>query len=165
MLEFGVMFCRLRMVKLHVNGLIAGEIITMQTRHIITLIGANLLMLAGCQNTPPTIPVPQASMTLPKAEVGEITRKAAKEYSACVWSNAEKMRLGSPDVRLVVETATNTCKMSIQRLQSALAIDKTESVFAKSYLDTIIENAKTEAMVLVLKGNAKDARIRAAKQE
>jgi hypothetical protein len=76
-----------------------------------------------------------------------------------------EMRLGSPDVRLVVETATNTCKMSIHRLQSALAIDKTESVFAKSYLDTIIENTKTEAMVLVLKGNAKDARIRAVKQE
>jgi hypothetical protein len=55
--------------------------------------------------------------------------------------------------------------MSIHRLQSALAIDKTESVFAKSYLDTIIENTKTEAMVLVLKGNAKDARIRAVKQE
>ena len=112
-----------------------------------------------------TCPVPQLQRPSPKAEVGDITRKAAKEYSVCVWSNAEKMRVGSPDARLVVETAANTCKMNVHRLQLALVIDKTEPVFAKSYMDTIIENAKTEAMVLVLKGNAKDARIRDAKQE
>lgn len=137
----------------------------MRMRYIVTIIGANLLMLTGCQNTPPALPIPQTSVAPQKAEVGEITRKAAKEYSVCVWSNAENMRLGSPDVRLIVETATSTCKMRIHRLQLALVIDKTESIFAKSYLDTIIENAKTEAMVLVLKGNAKDARIRAVKQE
>jgi hypothetical protein len=137
----------------------------MRMGHVIIVIGINLFVLAGCQNTPPVLPIPQTSVAPPKAEVGDITRKAAKEYSVCVWSNAENMRLGSPDARLVVETAANTCKMSAHRLQSALVIDKTESAFAKSYMDTIIENAKTEAMVLVLKGNAKDARIRNAKQE
>ncbi|MDQ3185152.1 MAG: hypothetical protein M3Q16_01555 [Pseudomonadota bacterium] len=100
-----------------------------------------------------------------KTEVGEITKKTAKEYSACVWSNAERMRAGSSDSRLVVDTAANSCKMGVQRLQLALVVDKTDPVFARSYVDTIVENAKTEAMVLVLKGNAKDAKARDAKQQ
>ena len=137
----------------------------MRIEHVIIITGITLFMLTGCQNTPPALPVPQTSVAPPKAEVGEITRKAATEYSVCVWSNAEKMRLGTPDARLVEETAANTCKISAHRLQSALVIDKTEPAFARSYMDTIVENAKTEAMVLVLKGNAKDARIRNAKQE
>jgi hypothetical protein len=75
------------------------------------------------------------------------------------------MRLGSTDVRLVVDTAESACKKSVQRLQYALAIDKTDPVFARSYIDTIVENAKTEATVLVLRGNAKDAKNRETKQQ
>ena len=57
----------------------------MRMRYIVTIIGANLLMLTGCQNTPPALPIPQTSVAPQKAEVGEITKKAAKEYSVCVW--------------------------------------------------------------------------------
>jgi hypothetical protein len=123
-----------------------------------------LFMLAGCQNTPTSIPVPQTFATPLKTEVGEITKKTAKEYSVCVWSNAEKMRAGSADSRLVVDTAVSSCKKGVQRLQLALVVDKTDPLFARSYVDTIVENARTEAMVLVLKGNAKDAKDRDAKQ-
>jgi hypothetical protein len=70
------------------------------------------------------------------------------------------MRLGSTDVRLVVDTAESTCKKRAQRLQLALAADKTGPAFARSYMDTIVENARTEATALVLRGNAKDARNR-----
>jgi hypothetical protein len=136
----------------------------MRARNVIIIIGINLSMLAGCQNTPPpAIPIPQVSVP-PKTEVGEITKKTAKEYTVCVWSNAEKMRAGSADSRLVVDTALNSCKKGVQRLQLALVVDKTDPAFARSYVDTIIENARTEAMVLVLKGNAKDAKDRDAKQ-
>ena len=137
----------------------------MRTRNVIIIIGINLSMLAGCQNTPPpAIPIPQTSVVPPRTEVGEITKKTAKEYTVCVWSNAEKMRAGSADSRLVVDTAANSCKKGVQRLQLALIVDKTDPAFARSYVDTIIENARTEAMVLVLKGNAKDAKDRDAKQ-
>ncbi len=137
----------------------------MQMRHVIIIIGISFLTLTGCRNTPPLIPVPKTVVAPLKTEVGEITKKTAKEYSACVWSNAERMRAGSSDSRLVVDTAANSCKMGVQRLQLALVVDKTDPVFARSYVDTIVENAKTEAMVLVLKGNAKDAKARDAKQQ
>ena len=137
----------------------------MQMRQVVTMIGIVFFMLAGCRNTPPLIPVPQVSTPPLKTTVGDVTKKAAKEYSICVWSSAEKMRAGSPDARLVVDTAENSCKKNVQRLQLALVAEKTDPVFAQSYVDTIVKNAKTEAMVLVLKGNAKDARIRNAKQE
>jgi hypothetical protein len=134
----------------------------MWMRHVLTLAGLSLSLLAGCQNPPPAIPVPRTSVAPPaapfKMEVGDITRRAAKEYSLCVWSNAENMRAGSPDARLVVDTAENSCKKGIQRLHLALAVDKTDPVFARSYVNTIVENARTEAMVRVLKGNAKDAK-------
>lgn len=137
----------------------------MRTNHVVNIIWITLFMLAGCRNTPTPIPVPQTLAVPLKTEVGEITKKTAKEYSACVWSNAEKMRAGSSDSRLVVDTAVNACKKGVQRLQLALVVDKTDPLFAKSYVDTIVENAKTEAMVLVLKGNAKDAKARDAKQQ
>jgi hypothetical protein len=130
----------------------------MRVRHVLTLTGINFFLLTGCQNTPPAIPIPQATVTPLKMEIGDITKRAAKEYSLCVWSNAESMRAGSPDARLVVDTAAHTCKKAIQRLHLALAVDKTDPLFAKSYVDTIVENARTEAMVRVLKGNAKDAK-------
>lgn len=136
----------------------------MRTKNVIIIISISLSMLAGCQNTPPVVPVPQASVLPPKTEVGEITKKTAKEYTVCVWSNAEKMRAGSSDSRLVVDTAATSCKKGVRKLQLALIADKTDPVFARSYVDTIMENAKNEAMVLVLKGNAKDARDRDAKQ-
>jgi hypothetical protein len=107
--------------------------------------------------------MPRTEQTNPppaKAEVGESARKAAKDYSVCVWSNAEKMRLGSTDVRLVVDTAESSCKKRAQRLQYVLAADKMDPVFARSYIETILENTKTEATALVLKGNAKDAKNR-----
>lgn len=137
----------------------------MRTKNVIIIISISLSMLAGCQNTPPpVVPVPQVLVLPPKTEVGEITKKTAKEYTVCVWSNAEKMRAGSSDSRLVVDTAATSCKKGVRRLQLALIADKTDPVFARSYVDTIMENAKNEAMVLVLKGNAKDARDRDAKQ-
>ena len=129
------------------------------------MMGVCFFMLAGCRNTPPSIPVPQVSAPPLKTTVGDITKKAAKEYSVCVWSNAEKMRAGSPDARLVVDTAENTCKKSAQRLQLALVAEKTDPAFAQSYVDTIVKNAKTEAMVLVLTGNAKDAKDRDIRQQ
>jgi hypothetical protein len=107
--------------------------------------------------------MPRTEQTNPppaKAEVRESARKAAKDYSVCVWSNAEKMRLGSTDVRLVVDTAESSCKKRAQRLQYVLAADKMDPVFARSYIETILENTKTEATALVLKGNAKDAKNR-----
>jgi hypothetical protein len=130
----------------------------MRMRHVLTLTGMSLFLLAGCQNPPPSIPTPRTSVAPLKMEVGDITKRAAKEYSLCVWSNAENMRTGSPDARLVVDTAANSCKKGIQRLHLALAIDKTDPVFARSYVHTIVENARTEAMVRVLKGNAKDSK-------
>jgi len=130
----------------------------MRMRHVLTVTGINFFLLAGCQNTPPSFPIPQAAVAPLKMEVGDITRRAAKEYSLCVWSNAENMRAGSPDARLVVDTAANSCKKGIQRLHLALVVDKTDPVFARSYVHTIVENARTEAMVRVLKGNAKDAK-------
>jgi hypothetical protein len=136
----------------------------MRKQNIVAITGL-FVMLAGCRNTPPVLPMPQTSVAPAKAQVGETTKKATKDYSVCVWSNAERMRLGSTDVRLVVDTAESACKKSAQRLQYALAIDKTDPVFARSYIDTIVENAKTEATVLVLRGNAKDAKNREAKQQ
>lgn len=130
----------------------------MRMRHVLAVTGINFFLLAGCQNTPPSIPRPQTAVVPLKMEVGDITRRAAKEYSLCVWSNAENMRAGSPDARLVVDTAANSCKKSIQRLHLALVVDKTDPIFARSYVHTIVENARTEAMVRVLKGNAKDAK-------
>jgi hypothetical protein len=91
---------------------------------------------------------------------GRIRQEGCEGLLGLVWSNAEKMRLGSNDVRLVVDTAESSCKKRAQRLQYALAADKTDPVFARSYMETIMENAKTEATALVLKGNAKDARNR-----
>lgn len=136
----------------------------MGTRNVIIVSGISLFVLAGCQNTPPpAAPIPQVSVLPPKTEVGEITKKTAKEYTACVWSNAEKMRAGSADSRLVVDTAATSCKKGVRRLQLALIADKIDPVFARSYVDTIMENAKNEAMVLVLQGNAKDAKDRDAK--
>jgi hypothetical protein len=142
----------------------------MRKQIVMAVIGFGFVILGGCRNTPPLMPMPrtaqasvaptQTSTPPAKAEVGESARKAAKDYSVCVWSNAEKMRLGSTDVRLVVDTAESTCKKRAQRLQYALAADKIDPVFARSYMDTIMENAKTEATALVLKGNAKDARNR-----
>jgi hypothetical protein len=130
---------------------------------VVAVIGLGIIILGGCRNTPPLMPMPrtaQSDVAPAKAEVGESARKAAKDYSVCVWSNAEKMRLGSADVRLVVDTAESSCKKRAQRLQYALAADKTDPVFARSYMETIKENAKTEATALVLRGNAKDARNR-----
>jgi hypothetical protein len=142
----------------------------MRKQAVLAVIGFGIVILGGCRNTPPLMPMPrtaqasvapaQTSTPPAKAEVGESARKAAKDYSVCVWSNAQKMRLGSPDVRLVVDTAESTCKKRAQRLQYALAADKIDPVVARSYVDTIMENAKTEATALVLKGNAKDARTR-----
>ncbi len=137
----------------------------MQMRQIVIMTGVCFFVLVGCRNTPPSIPVPQTSGRPLTTTVGNITKKAAKEYSVCVWSNAEKMRTGSPDARLVVDTAENSCKKSVQRLQLALVAEKTDPVFAQSYVDTIVKNAKTEAMVLVLTGNAKDAKDRDTKQQ
>jgi hypothetical protein len=130
---------------------------------VVAVIGLGFIIMGGCRNTPPLMPMPktaQPNVAPAKAEVGEFARKAAKDYSVCVWSNAEKMRLGSTDVRLVVDTAESSCKKRAQRLQYALTADKTDPVFARSYMETIKENAKTEATALVLKGNAKDARNR-----
>ena len=135
----------------------------MRKQTVVAMIGLNLVVLSGCRNTPPLIPMPrtaQASAAPAKAEVGESARKAAKDYSVCVWSNAEKMRLGSTDVRLVVDTAESSCKKRAQLLQYALAAEKTDPIFARSYVETIKENARTEAIVLVLRGNAKEARSR-----
>ena len=142
----------------------------MRKQTVVAMIGLNLVILSGCRNTPPLIPMPrtaqasaapaQTSAPPVKAEVGESSRKAAKDYSVCVWSNAERMRLGSADVRLVVDTAESSCKKRAQLLQYALAAEKTDPVFARSYMETIKENAKTEATALVLRGNAKDARNR-----
>jgi hypothetical protein len=140
-----------------------GAFIIMRKQVITAVMGLGFIILGGCRNTPPLMPMPrtaQASAAPAKAEVGESARKAAKDYSVCVWSNAEKMRLGSTDVRLVVDTAESTCKKRAQRLQLALAADKTGPAFARSYMDTIVENARTEATALVLRGNAKDARNR-----
>ncbi|ARO88227.1 hypothetical protein EBAPG3_010785 [Nitrosospira lacus] len=137
----------------------------MQMRQVVTMTGMCFLTLTGCKNIPPSIPVPQISAPPLKTTVGEIAKKAAKEYSICVWSNAEKMRAGSPDARLVVDTAEDSCKKNVQRLQLALVAEKTDPVFAQSYVDTIVKNAKTEAMVLVLTGNAKDAKDRDIKQQ
>lgn len=137
----------------------------MRMKHVVAIIGISFFMLTGCRNTPTSVPVPQTSVAPLKTTVGDITKRAAKEYSACVWSNAEKMRAGSADSRLVVDTAANSCKKGVQRLQLALVVDKADAVFARSYVDTIVENARTEAMVIVLKGNAKDARDRSARQQ
>ncbi|KIO48429.1 hypothetical protein [Nitrosospira sp. NpAV] len=132
----------------------------MRKRQVITVVGVCVFLFTGCKNTPPSVPLPQTSAPPLRTAVGDITKKAAKEYSVCVWSNAEKMRAGSSDARLVVDTAENSCKKSVQRLQLALVAEKTDPIFAQSYVDTIVKNAKTEAMVLVLKGNAKDAKDR-----
>lgn len=137
----------------------------MRKQMIVAVMGLGFVILGGCRNTPPLMPMPRtaqasAAPAPAKVEVGESARKAAKDYSVCVWSNAEKMRLGSTDVRLVVDTAEGTCKKRAQRLQLALAADRTDPAFARSYMDTIVENAKTEATALVLRGNAKDARNR-----
>ncbi|WP_143142351.1 hypothetical protein [Nitrosovibrio sp. Nv17] len=129
--------------------------------------------LAGCRGLPPSVPVSGSRVPIEGAmgsevavvtEVGDAARKAAKGYSMCVWSAAEKMRLGSSDVRLVVETAEGTCKKNAQRLHAALEADRVDYAFARSYVDTIVENARTEALAQVLRANARETRAREARR-
>ena len=63
-----------------------------------------LISLTACVSSP------MPKVTQGNTEAGEATLRARKDYSFCVWAAADKMRGGSQDVRLVVDTAMGLCK-------------------------------------------------------
>ena len=131
----------------------------MRIEHVIIITGITLFMLTGCQNTPPAYPFPRLRRN---SQAGEITRKAATgRFLSVFCSNAEKMRLcHARCAPRPLETAANTCKIS-----AALVIDKTEPAFARSQDGYHSRERKTQRSdgCSVLKGNAKDARIKECK--
>lgn len=89
--------------------------------------------------------------------VGDATLKAAKIWSFCVWANADKLRGGSSNVRLVVDTAMDLCNVHQNQFYNALGADQVDPSFAEGYASSMLKNVRAVATSRVLKGNARAA--------